>query len=119
MQILKKSRLNEITGGDPKKALRSKMKYLFSDTVLERYTWRGTEKKNPFKSLKTLNHLLYTSVRRQFKDYKQFEYKNYMVEWLKHAKSRQRKVTYIYPDRKDDSDDSEYDLSEDEEGFDD
>lgn len=80
------------------------MKYLFTDPVLEKYTWRGTEKKQSFKSLKSINNLLYRSVRHQFKNYKQFQYKDYMVQWIKHAKSRQREVTYKYPDRNESSD---------------
>lgn len=105
--------MNEITGDDAKKAIRLKMKYLFTDPVLERYTWRGTDKKSPFKSLKSLNNLLYMSVRLQFKNYKLFEYKTYMVQWLKHSRSRQRKVTYSYPDRKELSD-SEDEISNDD-----
>lgn len=99
--------MKELTGGDPKAAIRSKMKYLFSDPVLERYTWRGTEKKRPFKSLKSLNNLLYASVRNQFEEYHRFEYNKYMVQWLKHAKSRQRVITYKYPDPKEMSDSDE------------
>ncbi len=105
--------MNEITANNAKKAIRLKMKYLFTDPVLEKYTWRGTDQKRPFKSLKSLNQLLYTSVCHQFKNYKQFEYKSYMVEWLKHAKSRQRKVTYTYPDRKD-VDDSDDEVSDED-----
>lgn len=105
--------MNDITGGDPRKAIRLKMKYLFTDPVLERYTWRGTVKKDSFKSLKSLNNLLYTSVRGQFEDYKRFQYNSYMVEWLKHAKTRQRKVTYTYPDRKELSD-SDDEVSDDD-----
>lgn len=113
--IFKKSRLNEITASNTNKALRLKMKYLFTDVVLERYTWLGTDKKRPFKSLKSLNNLLYMSVRQQFKNYNRFEYKSYMVQWLKHSKSRQRKVTYTYPNpNRNEFSDSEDEISEDD-----
>lgn len=104
--------MNEITGGDAKKAIRLKMKYLFTDPVLDRYTWRGTDKKHSFKSLKSLNNLLLMSVRQQFESYKRFEYNAYMVQWLKHSTSRQRIVTYVYPDREE-LNDSEDDISDD------
>lgn len=115
--------MDEITGDSAKKSIRLKMKYLF--TVLERYTWLGTETKKPFKSLKSLNNLLYQSVREQFgqksqqfgqkghQKYKLHEYQSYMVQWLKHSRSRQRTVTYSYPDQKK-FDDSEDELTDDE-----
>lgn len=73
------------------------MKYLISDPVLENFTWRGTEEKRSFKKLELLNDLIFKSVRSQFKNYKVSEYCKYMVEWLKHAKTRQRTVSYSYP----------------------
>lgn len=106
-----------MAGDTARKSIRLKMKYLFTDPVLDRYTWRGTEKKKSFKSLKSLNNLLYSSVRQQFgQKYKRHEFNSYMVQWLKHSRSRQRTVNYSYPDQKnfDDSDDSEDELSDDE-----
>lgn len=90
------------------------MKYLFIDPVLELYTWRGTEDKKPFKSLRSINSLIYQSVRLQFgQQYKKHEYKAYMIQWLKHSKSRQRVITYSYPQRKE-TNGSENDSSDDE-----
>lgn len=83
------------------------MKYLFSDTVLERYCWGGTPdgKKKPFKQLIAINNLIYESVKRQFRAFKKIEYKNYLIyKWLKHSRSRQRIVTYRYPTRNDPND---------------
>lgn len=89
------------------------MKYLFIDPVLELYTWRGTEDKKPFKSLRSINSLIYQSVRLQFgQQYKKHEYKAYMIQWLKHSKSRQRVITYN-PQRKE-TNGSENDSSDDE-----
>lgn len=96
------------------KSIRLKMKYLFIDPVLELYTWRGTEDKAPFKSLRSINSLIYRSVRQQFgEEYKKHVYKKYMIQWLKHAKSRQRIITYRYPQRKE-TNGSEDNSSDDE-----
>lgn len=75
------------------------MKYLVSDQVLDRYTWRGTGEKKAFEKLTFLNALIYKSVRSQFKKFSFKEYKTYMVQWLKHSKTRQRTVVYRYPNR--------------------
>lgn len=92
--------MNEITGDDPHKAIREKMKYLFTDPVQEGYTWCGTSQKQPFKDLTYVNRVILLSVKDQFKDFRGFQYKNYQMQWLKNAKSRQREVTYVYPDRR-------------------
>lgn len=73
------------------------MKYLVKDHVLGAYTWRGTAEK---KALVSLNELIFQSVRNSFKNYKMNDYKDYMVQWLKHSGTRQRVVTYTYPNRK-------------------
>lgn len=73
------------------------MKYLFTDPVLENYSWRGTATKRAFKDLKALNNLILRSVRDRCPNTARDEYKDYMVQWLKHARSRQRQVTYTYP----------------------
>lgn len=75
------------------------MKYFFTDRVLENYSWRGTSEKEAFKKLKSLNNLLLRSVRERFPNLARYEYNDYMIQWLKHARSRQRKVTYTYPTR--------------------
>ncbi|KAJ6639288.1 hypothetical protein Bhyg_12031, partial [Pseudolycoriella hygida] len=49
----------ELGAGDEKKSIRLKMKYLFNDSVLERYSWRGTEKKKPFNQLKLINKTIF------------------------------------------------------------
>ncbi len=67
---------------------------------MERYTWRGTDEKKSFKKLSSLNKLIFQSVRVDFSNYKYKDYKAYMITWVKHAKSRQRTVTYSYPDQK-------------------
>lgn len=98
------------------------MKYLFADCVLERYSWRGTEKKKAFKQLKLINKTIFESVRYQFQKYRYDQYKNYVVEWLKHSRTRQRVVTYRYPTPRnvrsvdDDDDDSEDDGNVDYQG---
>ncbi len=89
------------------------MKYLFTDQLLERYTWNGTEEKNSFKKLKALNSLILSSVRQRCPKTKRDEYKDYMIQWLKHAKSRQRIVSYTYPERT--SRDDSYDEDDDDE----
>lgn len=86
------------------------MKYLIADTVLERYTWRGTGDKKAFEKLTFLNDLLYKSVCSQFKKYTLKEFQLYMVQWLKHSKTRQRTVVYHYPNREQQlENDEEYD----------
>lgn len=90
------------------------MKYLFSDPVLDKYTWRGTAELAPFKQLTAVNSLIFRSVRAYSSKYKYKSYKNYIVEWIKHSTTRQRTVTYTNPKRKqnenendDDSDDND------------
>lgn len=76
------------------------MKYLIKDHVLEGYTWCGTINKKPFKKLVYLNDLIFKSVRDELKNgYKFGQYKSYMIQWLKHSRTRQRTVTYQYPNR--------------------
>ena len=96
--------MNELNGDDPNKSIRLTMKYLISDPILDGYTWRGTvtPPKRAFKELVNLNRLIFKSVRAslepsKFKKYKFLQYKNYMIQWLKHSRSRQRIVTYQYP----------------------
>lgn len=101
--------MNELGGDKYKKCIRLKMKYLFTDPVLERYTWRGTDKKMPFKQLKVLNDLILRSVRDRCPKTRRDEYKDYVIQWLKHARTRQRKVTYTYPDRQNRDDSSDED----------
>ncbi len=48
----------------------------------------------------SLNKLILQSVRVDFSNYKYKDYKAYMITWVKHAKSRQRTVTYSYPNQK-------------------
>ncbi|KAJ6642852.1 hypothetical protein Bhyg_07808 [Pseudolycoriella hygida] len=107
------SRLNELGGANYKKCIREKMKYLFTNKVLERYTWNGTVEKRGFKNLKALNNLILRSVRQRCPNTKRDEYKDYMMEWLKHAKSRQREVTYTYPEQT--NFDDSYDEDDDQE----
>lgn len=95
-----KSRLDELTAEEEKKVIRLKMKYLFADEILEGYSWRGTEKKRAFKQLKNVNQIIFESVRSQFRKYRYDQYKKYMIEWLKHSRTRQRTVKYSYPVRK-------------------
>lgn len=75
------------------------MKYLITDLVLDRYTWRGTGEKKSFEKLTFLNDLLYKSVCSQFKKYTFKAFKGYMVQWLKHSTTRQRTVVYDSPNR--------------------
>lgn len=75
------------------------MKYLIADCVLEHYTWNGTGEKKAFKKLIFLNDLIFKSVRSHFTKYTYKAYKTYMVQWLKHSKTRQRTVIYKYPNR--------------------
>lgn len=118
--FLKKSRLDELGAANEKKAIRLKMKYLFADSVLERYSWRGTEKKKPFMQLKLINKTVFESVRHQFQKYRYDQYKAYIIEWLKHSRTRQRIVTYKYPNARKvqsvDDDDDDDDDGDDEDG---
>lgn len=100
--------MDELGGIKPNEAVRLKMKYLISDPVLDGYSWRGTGEKKAFQKLTFLNDLIFKSVRSQFKKYTMKDYKNYMVQWLKHSRTRQRKVTYQYPERNPQNE-SEYD----------
>lgn len=92
-----------------------KMKYLFSDRVLDNYTWRGVGTElAPFKQLTAVNSLIYRSVRTYSPKYKYKSYKSYIVQWLKHSTTRQRIVTYTYPNRnKEDDQDENDDISDD------
>lgn len=109
-QFCKRRRLDQLGGKDANQAIREKMKYLIADTVLERYTWRGTGDKKAFEKLTFLNDLLYKSVCSQFKKYTLKEFQLYMVQWLKHSKTRQRTVVYHYPNREQQlENDEEYD----------
>ncbi len=63
------------------------------------YTWRGTGEKKAFEKLVHLNDLIYKSIQQQFRKYTYKEYSSYMVQWLKHSRTRQRTVLYQYPDR--------------------
>lgn len=90
------------------------MKYLFSNPCLENYTWCGTEKKGAFKKFKAINNLILRSVRERCPNTHKDEYKDYMMTWLKHAKSRQRKVTYSYPNRRNVNRDDRSEDSDDE-----
>lgn len=105
--IYKKTRLDLFGGKDEKQAIRLKMKYLIADTALEHYTWRGTADKKAFNKLVYLNDLIFKSVRTQYRNYTVKQYKTYMVEWVKHAKTRQRKVFYQYPGREEQWPDNE------------
>lgn len=100
-------RIDECAAGDEKKSIRLKMKYLFTDDALEKYSWRGTEKKKSFKQLKAVNAIIYQSVRDQFRKYRMEQYKGYMVQWLKLSKTRQRTVTYSYPARRNETESSD------------
>lgn len=88
----------QLGGSKPNEAIRIRMKYLFTDTVLDKYTWRGTSEKGPFEKFTFLNDLIYKSVRTNFKKFPIKQFNSYMVEWLKHSKTRQRTVVYSYPD---------------------
>lgn len=103
------------------------MKYLVHDTVLDFYTWKGspgsptTPPKDAFRNLIDINNLIFRSVREQFPGYKRFDYNKYLVEWLKHSTSRQRRVIYEYPQhyqRQNENDDSDVggDQNDDEYG---
>lgn len=81
----------------------------------------GYREKKAFKQFESLNDLIYRSVREQFKRFKFDEYRSYMVQWLKHSRTRQRTVLYTYPERKmsnnvygaDDNDDDENNFDDD------
>lgn len=89
------------------------MKYLIIDQVLEHYTWKGTGEKKAFVKLTFLNDLIFKSVRSQFPKYTFKAYKTYMVQWLKHSKTRQRTVVYHYPNRNERHENDEDDDDED------
>lgn len=111
----KLNRLDELGGTKENQAIRFRMRYLISDTVLERYTWRGTGDKRAFEKLIYLNDLVFRSVRSNFKKFSYKEYKTYMVQWIKHAKTRQRTVTYSYPKQLEENDEASE--SENDENF--
>lgn len=96
---LKQNRIAELGGRTANEAVRLRMKYLITDSVLDGYTWRGTGEKKAFEKLTFLNDLIYKSVRLQFRKYTNKEYQTYMVQWLKHSGTRQRTVIYAYPNR--------------------
>ena len=85
------------------------MKYLFTDPVLEWYSWKGTAEKSAFKQLMALNNLILSSVRDRCPNTRRDEYKDYMCDWLKHARSRQRRITYTYPEPRNRDDDFDED----------
>lgn len=91
-----------------------KMKYLFSDSVLDEYTWRGTADLAPFKQLTAVNSLIFRSVRTHSSKYKYKSYKDYMVQWIKHSTTRQRTVTYTYPNRNQNENETDHDSDDDE-----
>lgn len=111
--------MDQLGGDNPEAAIRYRMKYLFTDTVLDKYTWRGTAEKDPFKKFKFLNNLIYGNVRSNFTKikYARDKYNSYMVQWLKHSTTRQRTVVYSYPNRNphgEESDKLDESLDEDE-----
>lgn len=106
--------MNELGGVNYKKCIREKMKYLFTNQVLECYSWNGTVEKDAFKQLQALNALILSSVRDRCPNTRRDEYKNYMSEWLKHARSRQRQITYTYPEPRN-MDDDVFDEDDDDE----
>ncbi|KAJ6642674.1 hypothetical protein Bhyg_07627, partial [Pseudolycoriella hygida] len=108
------SRMNELGGNKYEKCIREKMKYLFTNQVLECYTWRGTKEKDAFMQFKSLNNLILRSVRDLFPSTERHEYKEYMKLWLKHAKTRQRMVAYVYPERNSEEIDSDEDDDDNE-----
>lgn len=112
--------MDELGGAKYEKCIRLKMKYLFSDEVLEYYSWNGTSIKSAFKQLKAINNLVLKSVRNRCPKTKRDEYEGYLSHnWLKHAKSRQRTVTYTYPKKKnrDEDDDDEGDYNDEDSDF--
>lgn len=90
------------------------MKYLFTDQVLDRFTWRGTADLKAFEKLTSINALIYKGIRSRFKKYTFKEYQTYMVEWIKHSTTRQRTVVYQYPNKKQDEENEEFDEDLDE-----
>lgn len=97
--ILQKSRLEEfVCKKNPKKTVRGIMTYLITDQVLDSYTWLGTSDLEPFKKFTSINNLIYRIART--KEFKRIDYDRYMVQWLKHSTTRQRTVTYTYPNRR-------------------
>ncbi|XP_037034267.1 uncharacterized protein LOC119073068 [Bradysia coprophila] len=116
LKLRLKSRADEFITKKPKKTIRLIMKYLFLDSVLEHYCWNGTSEKQAFKKLTSINNFIFGVIAAHFKKYKRDQYQSYMADWLKHAKSRQRTVTYTYPQRRgetrnanDDDDDNDDD----------
>lgn len=105
--FLQKSRVNDFIADGPKNTIRLIMKYLIQDNVQEKYCWNGTAEKLPFKNLKSINKFMYSVVRENFPKFKKSQYESYMGQWLKQARSRQRIVTYKYPNRKDGTDDDD------------
>lgn len=93
--------MDTLGGTDPNAAVRERMKYLFNNKVMDKYTWGGTAKLDAFNSFKSLNNLIYNNVRANFPKikYSKDKFRKYMVQWIKHSTTRQRTVVYTYPDR--------------------
>lgn len=99
LHFYKRNRLKQLGGNNAKKAIRLIMKYLFTDTCLDQFTWRGTGDLGAFKQFVFLNQLIYSIVCSQFEKHTLEQYQSYMVQWIKHSTTRQRNVVYHYPNR--------------------
>lgn len=84
--------MKKLGGGKPNLMVRSVMKKLITDPVLDRYTWKGTIDKKCFENLTNINDVVYDAVSGVFKKYTLYKYGKYMVEFLKHSLSRQREL---------------------------
>lgn len=74
-------------GADFKKTLRAALSFLFDDQLLSCYTWNGTAGKEEFKKFEKIHSLIKISTRNHhtFTDH---EYKEFLKEYLKHARNR-------------------------------
>lgn len=88
--LIKKLRCARIGGPKPHLMLRRIYKKLVIDEVLERYTWTGTKTKGAFQNFTYINKVVQQSIRMIYPMYTESEYETYMVDFLRHSKSRQR-----------------------------
>lgn len=64
------------------------MKYIVCDSLLRKYTWKGTRKKPGFVNLTRICRTLYSSVSKCFRKYTQNKFNTYMGEYIKQARTR-------------------------------
>lgn len=70
--------------------VRKSVKFIFSDDVLLKYSWKGTAEKNSFSNLVNTKEVILDAIRTKYPNFERSVFEKRVKQWIRHAEERLR-----------------------------